>query len=156
MPALPPSRVRRSAAIVATLVWLLAACSTAPAPTPDPFGDIYFPIHTIGMQDSFPTALAEGTLVMEDGCLFIRWPAGEENLVFWPAWVEIEGRPLRLIDRQSGATADVDGPIILGGGQFGLQTAPDHVRQLLGGAFPPERCARDHYWLASGILPEAP
>jgi hypothetical protein len=127
--------------------------SLAPTAPPDASGDLYFPIHTIGMTDAFPAALAEGRLLLEEGCLLLKWPAGDEDLVLWPAWVELAGPPLALVDTQSGVRVEVGDQLTLGGGQFQLQAAPGHVRGLLGGELPPERCAREHYWLASGIEP---
>jgi hypothetical protein len=163
--------VRRRAFLALALGLTVAACSTAmpkatptssptsppashaPTATPDAGSDLYFPIHTIGPTDAFPSALAQGTLRLENGCLFLKWPAGDEDLVFWPAWVELVGPPLTLADTQSGVRAEIGDDIVLGGGQFQLQATPAHVRGLLGGQLPPERCAREHYWLASGIEP---
>jgi hypothetical protein len=157
---------RASSLPLLALLWLSACTSpVAPSTTPqattseptaqptidltDPSGDLYFPVHT---SPDLPMALAEGTLVLEDGCLLLKWPDGQEDLILWPAWVQPAGPPLSLSDSQSGEVADIDGPIKLGGGQFRLAQDAGHIRKLLSGGYPPERCAREHYWLASGIM----
>lgn len=92
-------------------------------------------------------ALLEGTLVAAEGCLWVVPPTGTRYAVIWPAHVELVAStvPARVTDRQSGQSAQVGGPVRLGGGELpGARTAA--LESAL-----PSGC-RGPLWLASGIV----
>lgn len=90
-------------------------------------------------------ALLNGTLVAEGGCLWVVGPTGYRYLVLWPDGVDLVAGavPARLADRRSGASAQVGGPVRLGGGEV-----PDS--SALDASLPPG--CRGPLWLASGII----
>lgn len=93
-------------------------------------------------------ALLEGTLVAEDGCLWIQPEAGPRYAVLWPGHVELEpgAAPPAVRDVRSGARVRVGGEIRVGGGEL-----PDQRAEAIAGSLPPG-CGRP-LWLASGIVP---
>lgn len=96
-------------------------------------------------------ALVEGRLVQEDGCLRVETPSGASYLVLWPPRAELREEPRRVVDPETGATAEVGEPIRLSGGEVTLR--PFVLERLE--SPPPVRC-RGPYWLAGQILTSAP
>lgn len=92
-------------------------------------------------------ALLDGTLVAADGCLYVVPATGPRYAVIWAAHVELDdaAAPTRVIDRRSGQSAAVGGPVRLGGGEVpGARTA------ALDASLPPG--CRGDLWIASGIV----
>ncbi|HEX2093258.1 MAG TPA: hypothetical protein VHG28_12700 [Longimicrobiaceae bacterium] len=111
---------------------------------------IAFPRQTPDREATYE-ALVEGRLVLEDGCLRVDTPGEESYLVLWPPRAELQEGARRVVDRETGATAEVGEPIRLSGGEVTLR--PLVLERLE--SPPPVRC-RGPYWLAGQILASAP
>lgn len=111
---------------------------------------IAFPRQSPGREVTYE-ALVEGRLVLEDGCLRVDTPQGESYLVLWPPRAELREAARRVIDHETGATAEVGEPVRLSGGEVSLRP---FIRERLENP-PPDRC-RGPYWLAGHVLSSTP
>jgi hypothetical protein len=158
--------VMRRPAVIVLIAALVAACTSPPAPPvngPDPsaiplpsaaavapsgsaMANVYLP--TYRPMDSVPEAEIGGTLVEDDGCLWLEHAEGRA-LPLWPPGSRIEQDGNRLLVRNSGgARAEVVG----GGGGYGPEKY-DFVVELIGEEIP-ESCGGDgFYWLVYGVRP---
>jgi hypothetical protein len=153
-------RERLLPSTITTLAVTLAACASpgqvAPEEPPAPAG-VFFP-RLIESQDSWPAALASGTLVERRGCVLLmpgdvpdaRWRTAE--LLIWPEEARAEqtdGGDLRITvgGRLVGETGD---QVQLGGGLLGeSRDTVDQAERLIGEPIP-ERCRADGgYWLTA-------
>jgi hypothetical protein len=131
-------------------VLLLGACSGGPDAPPG----IAFPTHDAdGPQ---PGALLEGTLEVEDGCVYLT-KGGERWLGLWPNGLraELEGDRLQIVDRHGRVLATEGGPIRAGGGErraseLGGFAAFEEWFAEIGGTTVPSACG-DLMWQVSGI-----
>jgi hypothetical protein len=139
--AAPPS-----AAAVDTGMRSPAGASAAPAASPDDGQQVAALVRLPGPPPAeTQEALLEGTLVAQAGCLWVLPETGTRYAVIWPAHVELEpgAAPARVTDRQSGVSAQVGGPVRLGGGEVPAGSALASVL--------PRGCTGP-IWLASGIV----
>jgi hypothetical protein len=136
--------------ILATMV-LLASCSSGgPAAPPG----ISFP--TYDAEGPHPGALLEGTLEVEDSCVYVARD-GERWLGLWPNDLRaefVEGR-LRIVDGHGQVLATEGGPIRAAGGErraseLGGIAALDAWFAEIGGTTVPKGCG-DLTWQVSGI-----
>jgi hypothetical protein len=124
---------------------LLPACGGHEAVAPE---GVFFPTLTKS-QNSWPAALASGSLAEKDGCLFLM---PSDVLLIWPHEASVErtgaGRLRITVDRKLvGQTGD---EVQLGGGLLGeSRNAVGQAESLIGEPIP-ERCRADGgYWLAA-------
>lgn len=128
--------------MVATLMTLLlVACSSA-----IPAG-LYVP--TYGPLNAWPTALLEGTLLEEDGCLWIesrdiRW------LVLWPGGSSVVEEGEQIVVRNGGERAVVGSDVSAGGGEYGPEHY-DFVVGLIGEEVPAACRVAGLYWLGYDV-----
>lgn len=126
---------------------MLVACGTAGSPVPS-FERVqfFFPQHDqpLGSGDM---ARLEGTVVFEDGCVWVRTAAGERFLALWPADTQtgeindlpaIQGPDLALL-------IETGSPTALGGSATDLRTATELVGEI------PDACAGDAFWVVSTV-----
>jgi hypothetical protein len=135
-----------SAAAVDTGMSPPAGASATPAASPDDGEQVTALVRLPGPPPAeTQEALLEGTLVSQAGCLWVAPATGTRYAVIWPAHVELEPgvAPARVTDRQSGASAQVGGPIRLSGGEVPAGGA-------LASALP--RACSGPLWLAGGIV----
>lgn len=136
--------------VVALLSVCLSACSSAPA-------DVYLPMYDLDRAApgespgpvSRPTALLEGILIEDDGCLWVETD-GVRSLMLWPVGSAAEVRDGRIVVRSDGNEAIADTAITGGGGEYG----PDlywFVVQLIGEEVPAACRASGSYWLGYDI-----
>ncbi len=139
--------VRAGAVASLLAVWwiLLPACGGHEAPAPD---GLYFPTLTKS-QDAWPAALASGSLVEKDGCVFLM---PNDVLLIWPneASVERTGAGLLRITVEGKLVGQTGDDVQLGGGLLGeSRNAVDQAESLIGEPIP-ERCRADGgYWIAA-------
>lgn len=123
-------------------------------PTPDP--DFFFPQRPApppGQHSVLLAARNQGTLTVEDGCIWLR--SGEErHLILWShqhsaRW--FEGRIVILeLGRAVARTGDV---VSIGGGELTRQDVPQadlQVEATIGAKVPPQ-CRSGLYWRVGGI-----
>lgn len=125
---------------------LLAGCGSSAPP------GIYLP--TYGSMNAMPAALLEGTLVEEDGCLWIE--AGDDRwLVLWPGGTSVANDGGQLVVQSGGAQAVVGTRVSAGGGEYG----PGNYRfvvELIGEEVPSACQQTGLYWLAGPVSPAGP
>jgi hypothetical protein len=115
---------------------------------------VFFP--TVPVSDSYPTALMRGTLLLDDGCLFVT-SGSERWLLLWPEGYTArrDGEAIEIFTEDRGPIARVGQPIRIGGGERrpremgGAAAAERSVTELTGEDIP-ERCG-DLYWIVSPI-----
>jgi hypothetical protein len=130
---------------------ILAACSSGGRVAPP---GIFFPTHDA--QGPQPGALFEGTLEVEDGCVYLA-QHGERWLGLWPEDLraEIAGDTLRIVDGHGQVLASDGGPIRAGGGERsasglgGFEALEAWFAEIGGTAIP--RWCGDLVWQVSGI-----
>jgi hypothetical protein len=138
-----------SARFLAAMI-VLASCSNEPVA---PSG-ISFPTYDAGPQ---PLALLDGTLQVEDGCVFIA-SDGERWLGLWPNDLRAElEEGLQIIDGHGQVLATEGEPIREGGGErraseLGGLAALNEWFAEIGGATIPRECG-DLTWQVSPIEP---
>jgi hypothetical protein len=147
--------VKRSKPIVAlALTLLLSACDTALQ-------------HVSGGLPFFPTlperdgpqvvdlARANGTLTLENGCLWLR-SGQERHLMIWLAAhrVEWDAGELVILNGSNSAQAGVGSEIVVGGGEWrDSESSGDidvQIERLIGRAVPPA-CRQGLYWVGGVI-----
>jgi hypothetical protein len=157
-----PAAIGAIAALTAGGVFLLSALRDD-APPPGSGGrrprGLFFPTFEYGPGNGFPLALLRGTLVEQDGCLFVfnSYVGGSSShLVLWPEGYEallVDG----VIEVRDGSGARIGGvgeAVVVGGGEInhlevGGRSAADrfatgHVGEI------PAACRSEHlYWLVS-------
>jgi len=146
-----------SARLVVLLALVGAACEDPAkfAPErPESEFSIFFP--TVPQQDSYPTALIEGTLEARNRCLFVTRD-GERWLLLWPKgyrplW---DGVRLRVFGAKGALVGQAGEPIRLVGGEerpseVGGAAAAERWASELTGLPMPDRCG-DLYWI---VFPE--
>jgi hypothetical protein len=124
---------------------LLPACGGHEAVAPE---GVFFPTLTKS-QDSWPAALASGSLAEKDGCVFLM-PG--DVLLIWPHEASVErtgagGLRITVDGKLVGQTGD---EVQLGGGLVGeSRNAVGQAEGMIGEPIP-ERCRADGgYWLAA-------
>jgi hypothetical protein len=133
-----PSR-KASALILA----VAAACSQSGS---DPAG-LFLP--TYRPMNSAPTALLEGTLVEDDGCLWIETDNGR-HLMLWPeASSVLDGDGQRAV-RNDGDVAIVGTRVSAGGGEYGTEHY-EFVVELIGRDVPEPCRTSGKYWLCREV-----
>jgi hypothetical protein len=139
------------ARILAAVI-VLAACSSEPVAPPG----IHFP--TYDADGPQPLALLDGTLQVEDGCVYIA-KDGERWLGLWPNGLraELAGGHLQIVDGHEQVVASEGEPILAGGGErraseLGGFAALDEWFAEIGGTTIPRECG-DLSWQVSEIEP---
>ncbi len=125
---------------------LLAGCGSSAPP------GIYLP--TYGSMNALPTGLLEGTLVEEDGCLWIE-PDDTRRLVLWPGGTSVANDGDQLVLQSAGEQVIVGTQVSSGGGEYG----PGNYRfvvELIGEEVPSACQQTGLYWLAGSVTPAAP
>jgi hypothetical protein len=164
-PGEPPPRRRRLPTLLLGLVVGLAAVGIAfrafgggsdDASAPD---GIFFPRFD-DSQDAYPAALAFGTLVLEDGCIFLENAPSPRLLLLWPdgARLESTGDGGYRITYDGSPIARIGEYVYVGGGLVGeAADETDFPEQLIGTTIP-ARCRADGgYWYTDpDISPNAP
>ena len=112
------------------------------------FGDtgapgIYFP--TYGSMDALPVGVLEGTLVEDDGCLWLE-SDGSRWLVLWPNGAQAVEANVGVVVREGTNEAVVGEPIRLGGGEYGIEKYA-FVADLIGEEVPPVCRESGLFWL---------
>lgn len=137
--------------LLATVI-ALTACSSDPVAPPG----IAFP--TYEAEGPHPGALLDGTLEVEDGCVYITTD-DERWLGLWPndLRAELAGDRLRIVDGDGRVLAIEGRPIRAGGGErrasgLGGSAALEGWFAEIGGTTIPEGCG-DLTWQVSGIEP---
>jgi hypothetical protein len=135
------------------LISLLAGCADGAGRAAPP--GVVFPTHP-GGSGPYPAALLDGTLEVEDGCVYLTQD-GERWLGVWPASLHVEQQDGRIsIVDESGVVVGVEGQrLMVGGGESrpsevggpaaGRSWADDVTDEEI-----PTRCGT-LYWLVSGI-----
>ena len=133
------------------LLVALAGCQTDSAPTDE--AAVALPRLSPRVVDTMD-ALVDGTLALDGRCLHLNAdvPEGapaERYLVVWPHHVALDttGGVVRVVDRETGASATLGDRLSLGGGEI-QGSAPDGLASPV----PPE--CPGPYWVASGIVPD--
>ena len=133
-------------------VIVLASCSNEPVA---PSG-ISFP--TYDADGPQPLALLDGTLQVEDGCVYVA-SDGERWLGLWPndLRADLEGDRLQIVDGHGQVLATEEEPIRVGGGErraseLGGFSALNEWFAEIGGTTIPRECG-DLTWQVSGIEP---
>jgi hypothetical protein len=131
----------------ALLAVALAACGVAGSPVPS-FERVqfFFPQHDqpLGSGDM---ARLEGTVVFEDGCVWVRTGDDTRYLVLWPADTEageINDMPA-VLGPDGGLLVETGSPTALGGGSTSLAAATEIAGPI------PEACADDAFWAVSTV-----
>ncbi len=98
-----------------------------------------------GPMNGFPAGELNGTLIEEDGCLWVD-TGPSRSLILWPpeARVVDDGGVRAIHDR--GDVAIVGEPVHLGGGEYSEEHY-EFVVQLIGEDIPPACRAGGLYWL---------
>jgi hypothetical protein len=99
------------------------------------------------------TALFEGTLTIEDGCLRLQDGTGEGYAAIWPFGFgfRVEGEKVEVLGRDRERVAEVGERILVGGGELPGVRAEDlatYVEQ-------PVRCAGT-YWSVASVEAHVP
>lgn len=125
---------------------LLAGCGSSAPP------GIYLP--TYGSMNAMPAGLLEGTLIEDDGCLWIE--AGDDRwLVLWPSGTSVANDGGQLVVQIGGETAVEGQRVSAGGGEYG----PENYRfvvELIGEEVPTACRQAGRYFLAGPVTPAAP
>jgi hypothetical protein len=136
----------------AILALMLGACAHQGAAAPP---GIVFPTHP-GGSGPYPAALLDGTLEVEDGCVYLT-KDGERWLGLWPASLHVEQQDGRIsIVDESGIVVGVEGQrIVVGGGErrpmeVGGSAASRSSAEEQTDEEIPTRCGA-MYWLVSGV-----
>ena len=110
--------------------------------------DIHFP--QVREDGAVPTALLEGELTLEGGCLRVTRPSGFGHLLIWPQRFNliVDGRDIRIIG-DPGVSLSVGDEISIGGGEVPLR----HLQTLVEEPIPSD-CSGP-YWLV-GEVPTSP
>jgi hypothetical protein len=145
--------------VVATAGFLLprvvaidpTSSSSMPLPGPSPSGEaVFFP--TLAREDGYPDWGTGGTLVEEEGCIFLRQEGGPVWLVIWPHGWSVErtvSGVLRILDDSGTPVVDVGDQVTLHGGGFSYE--PEFLEELVGQPVP-ARCHVDDHFVTSGRL----
>jgi len=111
------------------VAFFVVGCSRAPVEE-----SLFFP--TWSVEGPVPSGIVQGTLVQDDGCLYVQWH-GQRAMVAWEDGMGFENGTLR---DASGSTIVGIGEVIHGGGgYFGSRR---HIEELSGESIP-ERCVPD-------------
>ncbi len=124
------------------LLYMLSGCYS------DESGAPYFPVIKNEPQGSF-LALAEGTLVLEDGYLRLsKFYSDTTDLIIWPYGysLNVEGDDIQIINGNGQIVAHVGDNISVGGGEVPLIVVCKNIGALL-----PYDC-EGPYWLANDVL----
>lgn len=129
----PPLATPEAAAacVQSDTVWYAAsveAVANVGTATPTPAG--HLPLPTQLPQAAFPAARIEGTLVMEDGCLYLDNVLGEPGERWGVVWqfgwsVREVGGEQRVVDEHGAVRAEIGSDIALGGGTWNDPDAAD-------------------------------
>jgi hypothetical protein len=126
---------------------LLGGCSGNPAEPP--LTNPYFPVLK-EPETTYPDALAEGTLVLEDNCLRLKPHSliGESSLLIWPYGytLNINGDEIHVVDNKDQVVASLGDSIKVGGGHIILEIVEKYIGKSL-----PDNCPGP-YWLVSGVI----
>jgi hypothetical protein len=128
-------------------IWMLSlsACAGHRAATPE---GVFFPTLTES-QDSYPAAATSGTLVEQDGCVFLM-PG--DVLLIWPHGASAERTDAGALRITVGAkpVGQTGDEVRLGGGLLGEEEgAVGQAEDLIGEPIP-DRCRADGgYWLTA-------
>jgi len=130
------------------MIAILAACSSSSdAPPDDAQAGVYFPIYTLS-GPGFPTAMIEGTLTLDSGCLWID--AGEDHyLALWPeGWTVSRSDGTVTVTDLAGNVLVTGTVISVGGGEVVDQ---DFMASLLDSPVP-AACRGEPGWLVTEIV----
>ncbi len=141
-------RAPRSMSRVSSLALCVVIAGCAPSAPAGIFLPTYEPM------DTLPAALLQGTLIEEDGCLWIesdnsRW------LVLWPDATYASVEDDQLVVYSGGDRAVVGARVSAGGGEYGAQDEA-FVADLIGEAVPAACQQSGLYWLGGGIRSVTP
>jgi len=128
----------------------LVGCGATQAAAPP---GIFFPTFELG--GPHPLAIIEGSLVEQDGCLFVT-AHSERWLPLWPDGYSAKrsGDAIEVLSEDGRVIGRTGHPIRLGGGEarpteVGGFAATDAWAKELTGQNAPDRCGHQ-YWLATG------
>lgn len=109
--------------------------------------DIYFPVDK-EIRSSYPEALVEGTLVLENSYLRIDRFVDGSVLPVWPHGysLHIEGGEIQVLDNEGRLVASVGDSIKAGGGEIAAQIVEEFIGESL-----PHDC-EGPYWLFSEVI----
>lgn len=130
--------------------------ASTPVPGPSPTDEgVFFP--TGAREDGYRDWAAGGTLVEDEGCVFLRQEDGSLVLVLWPHGWSIERRAdgtLRILDDMGAPVVEVGDQVTLGGGPVGRYPGepPEKLPEEIIGEPIPGRCTADGYFRTSGVL----
>ncbi|HEX2095338.1 MAG TPA: hypothetical protein VHG28_23280 [Longimicrobiaceae bacterium] len=113
-----------------------------------------FPQLAPAAEREYPSALLEGTLLLDGGCLRVRASEGGTSyLVVWPPQAELNASSgtVRVLDSHSRVAAQAGGPIRLGGGE--VDSSVPVLRAL---RTPLPTGCPGPLWLASSIVATPP
>jgi hypothetical protein len=134
-------------------VLALSGCAS-PEPSVEPGPSLFLPHHDI--RGGGPTALIIGTLIVRDGCIWIKTDDGGSDLVLWPQGVSLGVGPAGRIEvvGMPGATAPtpMGSTVEMGGGEYKDE---QFVAQLIGESIP-RTCRAERYWLATELRTVGP
>lgn len=170
MPLLAASGVRSAFLTVAAL---LASCQSAtPEPTAKASGSVagspsgpvtspkspWGPLAVIPPQAGSDTALAMGTLLITDKCVYLVWK-GEKTLLFWPAdrtrWIEDERAiSFKNYDGSIVTASNGDSVAAGGGGDSAAESGisgKQWASRMVWVAPPDPSCSAEVRWGAGGM-----
>ena len=134
--------MNRTILILGIVLLSMMACKEADAP--ELLTDIHFP--QVREDGAVPTALLEGELTLEGGCLRVTRPSGFGHLLIWPQRfkLSVDGRDIRIIG-DPGVSLSVGDKISIGGGEVPLYHLQTLVEQPV-----PSDCPGP-YWLVGKV-----
>ena len=118
-------------------VLVVAGCASVAPPS------LYFP--TYGPMNGLPTAELAGTLIEENGCLWVE-SDGSRWLVLWPGSARAVEADIGVVVREGTNEAVVGEPVRMGGGEYSDEHY-EFVVDLIGEEIPPACRTSGLYWL---------
>ena len=108
----------------------------------------YFPVQ-LEKQYLYPAALAEGKLVLDNGCLLLKNTFTGDEVLLWPPGFSyrVEGKKVKVIDENGELVAITGNRIKVGGGELLVEMV-----EKLTGELPPDDC-RGPFWLVWTVSP---
>lgn len=149
----------RTGFVAAVLILSVAAgcASGPPQPTAGPSGvDLFLPMQ----QDSggpIMLALANGALMVHDGCIWLHQPTGHEYLVVWPAASRVDAIDGRVqISDSGGQRAFIGETVELFGGELASDDDRTVRVETMIGRSVPASCRTTEYWIGGLYLQQSP
>lgn len=123
------------------ILTMVPSCNNTPIPTP------FFPSLREPLN-AYPPASGEGKLILENGCLRLKYSNGESSFIIWPYGfsVRVEGNSVQVINDKGQIVTSVGDELKIGGGEISV----DIVEKLTGQKLP-DNCPGP-YWLAGDVV----